>query len=361
MITKINIDNFKSIKKVNIDLKKINILIGENGAGKTNFISFFKLLNNIIRANLQNYIAENDGADNLLYYGNKESKSITAEIRWQGDSKENVYTFTLVPTEADRMYFAQETVIIYEVSSGGYILKETSTGNNETALLEKHILMVNYFRERQNEFKIYHFHDTSSTARVKKSCNIDDNEVLKEDAENLAAFLYKLQQKDSKALQKIEKTVSMIAPYFEKFILKPNTLNEESIKLNWKEKNSDKVFHAGQLSDGTLRMICLITLFLQPDLPKVIILDEPELGLHPYAIHILAELIQSSAEKGTQVIVSSQSIALIDKFEMEDIIIAGRKDKESTFERLEREKFKDWLEDYTVGELWEKNLLGGRP
>jgi predicted ATPase len=190
---------------------------------------------------------------------------------------------------------------------------------------------------------------------------IEDNEFLKEDASNLSAFLYKLQVKEPKLFKKMEKTINLIAPYFERFILKPSVSIEDSIVLSWKEKSSEKIFNVSQLSDGTLRMICLIALLMQPELPKVIILDEPELGLHPYSIGILAELIKSASENGTQLVISSQSVTLINHFSVNDIIVVDRKDKESTFRRLSEKEFSKWLEDYSIGELWEKNVLGGRP
>lgn len=370
MIKNIKIKNYKSIKDGNIDLGKINILIGGNGAGKSNFINFLKLLNNIVEQKLQNFIAENDGADNLLYYGQKESDFIMGEIIFDTDPNENKYGFILKPTENDKMFFSDETIGFrgekYIKNDGDFYIDEIAEANFETNLFldskkSNFRRMSDHVKERLIEFKIFHFHDTSAAARVKKACNIEDNEFLKEDAGNLAAFLYKLQEKDAKALKRIEKTINMVAPYFEKFILKPSISNEESIRLSWKEKNSDKIFNASHLSDGTLRMICLTTLFLQPNLPKIIILDEPELGLHPYAISILSELIISATEKGTQVIISSQSVTLINLFSINDVIVVDRKDKESVFKRLNEEELEDWIEDYTLGELWEKNLLGGRP
>ena len=115
-----------------------------------------------------------------------------------------------------------------------------------------------------------------------------------------------------------------------------------------------------RLSDGTLRFICLTTALLQPDPPSAIIIDEPELGLHPYAIEILAELIEATARK-TQLIVSTQSPALLDYFEPKDIIIVNRKKGASVFERLNKEDLSTWLKDYSLGDLWRKNIIAGGP
>jgi predicted ATPase len=85
------------------------------------------------------------------------------------------------------------------------------------------------------------------------------------------------------------------------------------------------------------------------------------LGLHPFAINKLAAMMKQAAVKGSQVIVSTQSVGLIDNFEPEDIITVDREDNQSVFRRLDSENLKDWLEDYTLGELWNKNVIGARP
>jgi predicted ATPase len=211
-----------------------------------------------------------------------------------------------------------------------------------------------------SSFKIFHFHDTSDTAKIKKTSNVHDNHVLREDAGNLASFLYLLQEKHPKSFKKIEMTIHSVAPFFEKFDLKPNNINPESIRLEWKEKDSDMYLNASHLSDGTLRFIALTTLLMQPEPPSIIIIDEPELGLHPFAINKLAGLIQKVSAH-SQVIISTQSVGLVDNFEPEDIIVVDRKEKQSVFERQNSENLQRWLENYTIGDLWLKNVIGGRP
>jgi predicted ATPase len=132
--------------------------------------------------------------------------------------------------------------------------------------------------------------------------------------------------------------------------------------LQWRERRTDAIFSSYQASDGTLRAMALVALLLRPEteLPDIIILDEPELGLHPYAMNIIAGLIQSISHR-TQIIIATQSPFLIDCFQPEDIIVVERKNRESIFHRLEPEKLQDWLEDYSLSELWHKNVIGGRP
>jgi predicted ATPase len=134
------------------------------------------------------------------------------------------------------------------------------------------------------------------------------------------------------------------------------------IQLEWRQKDSDYPFLASHLSDGTLRFMCLATALLQPSPPATMLFDEPELGLHPYALTLLANLFKQAA-KGTsqQVIVSTQSAQLVNEFEPEDIVVVERTQGESVFGRLESAKLSGWLEDYTLGELWQKNVFGGGP
>ena len=211
-------------------------------------------------------------------------------------------------------------------------------------------------------WKVFHFHDTSETAAVKRLGAVHDNDYLRPDAANLAAYLFKLQKDNPDVYSQICKTVRLAVPFFDDFVLKPTQLSsgEEQIRLLWKQTGSDYPLWPSQLSDGSIRLICLVTALLQPNPPSTIIIDEPELGLHPYAITLLGALLRS-ASKRMQVIVSTQSVPLLNEFELDDLIVVEREDGGSTFKRLEADQFESWLEDYSVGELWEKNILGGRP
>ena len=197
---------------------------------------------------------------------------------------------------------------------------------------------------------------------MKRTCSLNDNRYLREDASNMAAYLYRLARTHSASYRLIRRTVSLVAPFFEDFQIEPLALNTETVKLEWRHRGSDQYFGASALSDGTLRFIALATLLLQPvELrPKVILIDEPELGLHPFAIELLASMIRS-ASSDTQVILATQSPILLDYFEPEDVLVAERKGEETKLRRLKSEALGEWLKDYSLGQLWEKNELGGRP
>jgi len=219
------------------------------------------------------------------------------------------------------------------------------------------------FRDLLNHCRVFHFHDTSPTSPVRRFCYIDDNKVLASDAGNLAAVLYRLKrQNGGMAYQRIVKTIRQIAPFFDDFDLAPSVETGRDIILNWRHVESADIFGPHQLSDGTLRAMCLITLLLQPEdeLPELIIIDEPELGLHPYALNVTASLLKK-ASNHAQVLVSTQSSSLLDNFEPEDIVVADRKGRESTFRRLNAVELEDWLKEYSLGEIWEKNVIQGGP
>lgn len=357
-LTRIRIKGFKSIEDADIDLNMINVLIGSNGSGKTNFISIFSLLQAIITGDLQNYVARKGGPDTFLYWGRKQTEKMNIEFYFGY----NGYRFSLMPTANNQFMITNEAFYLNkkgwtELPSAGNMESSWKIGTGtRTDDFVKPLL------ENQN-WRVYHFHDTSDSAYVKQLQGINDNIELADDARNLAAFLYRLRETAPSAYQRIVRTVQMAAPYFNDFVLRPNPLNPEKISLEWKAVGSDVPFIAAQLSDGILRFMCLATLLLQPiDLqPETILIDEPELGLHPYAIQLLAAMIKKAA-KERQIIVSTQSVELLNEFQAEDVLVVEHKDKETTFKRVDEKKLSSWLEDdYTLGDLWKHNLLGGRP
>ncbi len=356
----IEIRNFKSIHSLDIDLKSLNIFIGANGVGKSNFVGVFKFLNQVIKENLQNYTAASGGADSILYFGRKTSEVMSFKLDFEGGV--NGYECSFSPTPEDNFYFSNENVWFHDKKYPRPYNESIGSGHLESEIPGSKRRVAHYVSKYLDSWRLYHFHDTSESAKVKQTCNIADNKTLQPDARNLAAFLYLLENKHPDHFENIQDAVRMVAPFFDCFNLHPSQLNEDKIRLEWKEKGSDDYFNASALSDGTLRFICLATLLLQPEtiLPSIIFLDEPELGLHPYAITVLAGLLRSTSQR-VQVIVATQSVTLVNQFEPEDIVVVDRDKEQSVFNRLDRPDMTDWLEEYGLGDLWEKNVLGGRP
>jgi len=352
-LSRIKLYGYKSIRECDLRLTELNVLIGPNGAGKSNFIGFFKLIQQLLEGQLQRFVAKGGGPDAFLHFGRKKTEQMKAVVRFG----ELGYLFKLEATSDNRMMFADEQFlreVDWRLGSGHFETKaDDRTGEWQIYQYLVHVM---------KNWRVYHFHDTSETALVKQLHSISDNLHLRPDARNLAAFLFRLESFYPDAYVRIVKTIRLVAPFFGEFRLRKTEGNGDKIELEWTELGNDEPFKAHQLSDGTLRFICLATVFLQPEelQPETIIVDEPELGLHPFAIKILASMIRS-ASKVKQVIISTQSVTLLNEFEPENLIVVDRKDQASELRRLSADKLKQWLEDYTLGELWEKNIIGGRP
>lgn len=371
-LSKLSISGFKSIHDLqDFELHSLNVIIGANGAGKSNFIQVFRMLQAMAKQNLSKFILERGGADNFLFNGPKVTEAIDIQFDFESQSYTggvNSYRFQLTPT-------INETFLIdesrrYERSDLPTVWRSYGSPSDESRLRdERNEKSANgqypgvgyYVYLSISRWMVYHFHDTSSSAPMRRSEIIEDNQRLRSDASNIAPFLLKLKNDDDSSYQEILDAVRLVIPFFDQFRLDVMQLGEaEKVKLSWQQKGSDFPMQPYHLSDGSIRFICLATALLQPDPPSTIIIDEPELGLHPAAITILAELIQSASIR-TQVIVATQSPALIDQFAIEDVIIVNREKGASTFQRLEEKDLSSWLEEYSVGELWTKNVIAGGP
>lgn len=354
-LSRVVLKGFKSIGECELDLQSLNILIGANGAGKSNFIGFFRMIQQILDKKLQYYVGKQGGPDSILHFGRKKTPELSAKLYFG----HNGYLCRLEPTQDNRMMFAQESFwwdILSEPMDLGAGHFETMAHKGTGTQVDKYVLPA------MKQWRVYHFHDTGEDSPIKQPHKLNDNGFLRPNAQNLAAYLYLLKEKNFEYYQRIVKTVHLVAPFFEDFFLHPSSANGEVIELEWLEKGQDIPFKAHYLSDGTLRFICLSTVLLQPGekQPETILIDEPELGLHPYAIKVLAALMKT-VSKEKQLIISTQSVELIDEFNPEDIVVVDRVDSKSSIRRLDPQKLKEWIEEYSLGELWKKNILGGRP
>jgi predicted ATPase len=353
-LRKVKIEGFKSIESAELELGDLNVVIGANGSGKSNLIGVFRLLERVLTHNLQLYVASEP--DRFLFHGRKTTPALSLEFRFD----QNAYGFKLMASQ-DSLIFEHEWVQYSGLWNYG---EPIAVGHKESKLEEAAQSYRNkipkYVFPKMRNIVVYHFHDTSDTSPAKQTVDVDDNRFFRPNAANLPAYLYWLQEKHPVQFRHIEEHIRLVAPFFEQFVLAPSTLNENKIKLEWKQNGSDAYFDAWSLSDGTLRFICLATLLLQPDPPALILLDEPELGLHPFAIRILAEMLEAASQR-VQVLLATQSVTLLNNFAPQDVIVAENDGLKTAFNRLDEEKLKDWLDDFSLGELWEKNVLGGRP
>ena len=365
-LKKIAIQNFKSIRSQELELGQLNVFIGSNGAGKSNLVQVFRFLREIVQQNLAAYSLKR-GADNLLYFGRKISDYMAFDLEWAEGKVSNGYRVRLAPTDEGSLIINREMVTFQDHTAYVKPYEITiSAGSREAVIATSEDRVARHVRHDLDTYRLYHFHDTSESALVKSAGPLEDNRVLKSDAGNLAAFLYLLKQHSPDHFHNIEETVRRIAPFLDRFNLAPSRLSPDKIQLEWKERGSDAYFNAASISDGTLRFICMATLLMQPTLPAMILLDEPELGLHPAAIVLLADMLSAAATR-TQILVATQSVTLVNQFGPEQIWTVDREDNQSIFRHLALKDLSAWLdtygdyEGYGLGDLWEKNVLGARP
>jgi predicted ATPase len=364
-LTSLRLAGWKSIRDAKIEFRPLNILIGANGAGKSNLVSFFKLINEMMEHRLQVHIGTSGGAESLLHYGTKRTSAIEADFRFTSDLGQSEYSLRLLPAAGNSLIFGEEKLTYHSADSRSKSAHRESDLNvlydldNPSTDFDR---IGNSISQYLNHCQVSHFHDTSLLGPMRRDCLVDDNRVLHPDAANLPAMLYLYRKRYPTAYRRIVAAVKAVTPFFEDFILEPLRLNPRNIALHWRTKDSDYEFGPHQLSDGTLRAVALFTLLLQPeaDLPELVVLDEPELGLHPAALAMLTDLLKSTA-RHRQLLIATQSTALIDHFEVDDVVTVNLRDGCSAFGRLDPEGLKDWLAEYMLSELWERNVIGGGP
>ncbi|MCS6795266.1 MAG: AAA family ATPase [Raineya sp.] len=342
------IEGYKSIRTQKIEIRPINLLIGANGAGKSNFLSFFEFAKHIVNENLQKYIALNGGVEKILHKGTKITQSLHFQMEFENST--NGYAVSLLLGDEGLIF--EKEYLMYQSKKD----VDIASFSLESNLKKSDNFRKKYVEKYLQSFQKYHFHDTGRNSPFNHTSHIENDIYrLYPKGENLAAFLYYLKEKHNKHFNFILATIRSIAPYFLDFYLEPNS--EGFIRLQWLNRYNDNIYGATDLSDGTIRFIALATLFLQPQPPQTIIIDEPELGLHPFAIAKLAGMIQSVTKKGVQVIAATQSADLISYFEPSDILTTDLRNGESIFQRLNENELQEWLQEYNLGELWKRNII----
>lgn len=364
-LKEVEIRGYKSIdfeEAVNLELGDVNILLGANGAGKSNIVSFFKMLSFMMSKSFANYVEMAGTSNYLLHYGAKCTSFIEGSLKFSYNNYEDIYQFKLANAAPDRLIVIEESIKYHKVGENKLHEVLLEPNYKESALADCQDPVAKSIYKMVSFCKVYQFHDSSSDGPLRQVCPIETSDYLQSQGNNLPSFLYFLKENFKDSYDRITSYVRDVVPQFEDFYLEPAG---RFISLRWKDTSAnDYVFDAHQFSDGSIRFIALATLLLQPQdtMPSVIILDEPELGLHPFAIMKLAEMIKDAAIH-SQVIIASQSKDLIDHFDISDISIVEMDEKSlcTSVRKLSEDEYKLWLEHYTVSELWDKNVLGGRP
>jgi len=362
-LQKVRLKNFKSIRKIDLMLSPLNVMIGANGAGKSNFVGFFKMLEAVSRRQLEEYVGLQGTSPGFFFYGNRHY-GIDCELNLCLGDRPVTYGFILKPNNENQLVFTEEKIVYGDKN---YPL---GIGHRESHL---YVDSGNKIRNRLSRqvgdlirrWQVFQFHETS---QMRGSHYIHDNLVLLGNGANLAPYLMVIREKYPNHYRRIVRTIRLVMPYFRDFELEPLRLDSEQNRLDWREMASNARFSAINFSDGSLRFAALATLLLQPAemMPALILIDEPELGLHPMAVRLLASMIKAACTH-TQIILATQSKTLVDEFQPEDIVVLDRRMDEDTgyfcseFRRLDSAELEQWLDNYRLGDIWDKDIFGGRP
>lgn len=371
---RLTISGLTSVRDLTLELKTdVTVVIGANGSGKSNVVGALEILSRVVEGTVQEHLLHRGNLDQLLFVGaDGPVDHATLKIMGLPDDSglANGYAVTLSPSD-DGSAVLSEQLIVHDTkhyatpydrplspARQSHVPALTSGQGDYPQKLRN---FAAYVSSLMAGTRVFHFDDVSHDAPPKRTATIGDDLSLRWDAGNLAAYLYRVRESNRYDYDRIISTVQRIAPFFEDFVLEPMVPGSESIRLRWRQRGLDRVFTAGQLSDGTLRFICLATLLLTEDRPATIVLDEPELGLHPAAIHLLAALVRSAATDGHRVLMATQSVPLLSEFSLEEVAVVDRIDGATTVSRPNRDELQDFLQDYSLGSMWEMNLLHGRP
>lgn len=360
-LDQIGIRGFRSIRNQTLALGPLNVLIGTNGAGKSNFLETFHFVKQVINQNLAHYTLAQGGADEILYRGREHSPEMIFKFDFanEAESAPSSYEVELASTDQDLLFLGKETLYAqtpdlfprqHEIAIGRN-LRESNLNNlkSKSGIIKETCLNLQSCRR-------YDFRNASALAPSRRPCPLHDNRFLRPRADNLAACLYAMRETQPVTFELLEGQVRQVASFFDAFHLEPSLLDPEKIQLAWKEQGNDRPCSVSSMSDGTLRFICLATLLIQSKLPNLVLLDEPEIGLHPHALAHLAGLLRLAAQR-TQLIVATQSVTLVNQLTPAEVWFVDRIEGASVFRHLKHGDYSHWPDDYTLGDLWETNMI----
>ncbi len=364
-IIRVEVRGYRSLKDVSLELGPLTCLIGPNGAGKSNILHFLRMLAFMRGGDLRRFVALNGGASSLLSRVRPSTHTMSWQVEANDDHGAVIYSAELIRAQ-ERLVFTRESVSGRTADGQPRVTPSLGVGHDESKLREvaRSHKLTSLVRDAMDQINFYHFHDTGPNSPLRSNSRREDDRYLRSDGSNLAAVLFarlhsgKPDQRASWTM--LTSLIQRIAPYIRS--LEP-TVNDDNttVRLDWTDEAGER-YGVDAFSDGTLRTLALFTALSQPSskLLSFITIDEPELGLHPAALYVLIELIRSRS-RDFQVLLATQSPALLDLLQPSEVVVVERQDSGSTFRRLDAEALQDWLDDYRLSDLYDRGVLGGRP
>jgi predicted ATPase len=362
-ITNIRLSGYKSIRDLNLRIDRINVLIGANGAGKSNLLSWFHLLRRFSMGEAELAIEQEGGPQTILHSAEAIEKSIHFGLEFEADE---TYIGTLMPTADGRLIFSDEyfvadmeSISATERKSESSLLAgkgylHTTTPGMDISTNPDPVATLKLLNATFEKFRVYHLNNTGTDAPIRQKSVSNDNLAMRDHGENLGAMLARFDRWHRDRLPLLEHTISRVVPGFQKFLFRRDKGERQVVEFF--QRGNERPFSLWQLSDGALRFVALATILLEPELTGTLIIDEPELGLHPNALGLLAGLIRSASSRA-QIIVATQSPTFLNHFSPENIIVVEQRDGQSLYRRLDTDALTSWLEDYSLSDLWDMNVL----
>lgn len=393
MIKEITLQNFYSFQNTTIRLKQDhNLLIGINGSGKSNLLRAFRLLKEgMAGTGLKKHILNHlGGFDNIFFKGKTENQAIS--IRYVFDTQmitnfskgfrftdDMIYQITLSKVPSTQNYAVSEKIsntkgfIYLDFENGMGHLTEKVDTDHKTRLVRyqdfdpqelvlgeisdsDRYFALTTLKKAIREMVVYDYFDTTPKSPIRKPMLPTSEKKLAEDGTNLPQILNTIKINHKTHYRKIAEMLNEVNPNFVGFDF---NMIGGNIELMLDERDLQSSIHVSNISDGTLRYLCLLAILYNPERGNLVCIDEPEVGLHPDMILNIANAIKEAAEQST-ILISTHSDNLLNYFEIEDISVFEKDENNATqVQTYTQEQFADWYDEFSVGKMWKQGDFGG--
>ena len=383
----LHVSNYRCLANVDLPLRNLNVLIGPNGAGKTSLLEIFQLLQRGSQLQLGDFLAENGGIDAVINRGRNDHRptklsiEVTLDVESERSPEPMTYTvelFSLQRTLAIGMERLEwqvtsdapqpfryidangERIRYYDPVTTKLVTPNWAYQTNELALAQ----VPKMYQEPEalrNLLAITAFHsflDVSSRSAVRLPQPLAPGMRPGPNGDGLYSALFNMRSKAPETYERILALLEQGFPGFQR--LEFDVVGAGQITLMWLERHSRQPLYPNQLSEGTLRFLWLIATLLSPAIPPLLLLDEPEVSLHPELLMLLAGVLQD-VSAGSQIVVATHSPDLIRWLKPDEVLVVDKIDGASTFTWADTMHLEAWLEDFTLRDLWLMGNLGGRP
>ncbi len=385
---RIRVQGFRRLHDIDLPLKRLNVVIGANGCGKTSLLDVFSLLAASAAGALSETISDLSGVDailsNLIAAKGDKARFMALELAMTVPNHNPLEYRLALASRGIGYEITDETltqardrkpqpfkhidshhgqVRYYDPQPGkrGLVKPTWDYNDKETALSQvpKMFREPEEFRKRLASSTHYHVLDVGRRAPVRLPQQMKDAKLPGHDGEDLISCLYTLRETDPDRFNAIEAALQAGFPSFERLNFPPVATGV--LSMTWKDKSSNTTFAMHQLSEGSLRFLWLATLLQSPELPAVTMIDEPEVSLHPELLSLLADLLREASDR-TQILVATHADRLVRFLEPGEVLTVNVSEQGAAgFQWADQLDLASWLDEYTLDEVWRMGRMGARP